>query len=421
MGHGFSSQPPRRDGFNAPPPHPHDAPPYERYRYRQHQPPTIWEAIRQKLALVVIGVLLFIGGVGVTFWNEGRTVKRSQVLEDGLARVTTLTPSSRDGRIPVSWELAESLVHVTERLSVPKPLSDPYFNLVVHAVQLKRVVEMLQWVEHEHSREIRHEDGQTTTESSYDYTQEWRASLVPSAGFNSPGHRNPDKFPLEGQIFQADQVYVGPFSVAPSLRTKIDWFSTHDLSSLHAHLLPMGSKKVENFIYFGFGTPSRPSIGDWRVSFSVAGVGDPVNAETVSAVAKQTSASGDGVASLTAFETPGGDVIDFVYRGPMTKEQIFSSERKSNLVFSWMMRGAGWLLMFIGILSISDLITSIFSGIPLLRDVVAMTSATLALVVSGASSLVVIAVGWCVYRPFFALCCLAVTATPFVIARCRRT
>ena len=60
---------------------------------------------------------------------------------------------------------------MTERLSVPKPLSDPYFNLVVHAVQLKRVVEMLQWVEHEHSREIRHEDGQTTTESSYDYTQ----------------------------------------------------------------------------------------------------------------------------------------------------------------------------------------------------------------------------------------------------------
>lgn len=96
--HGFSSQPPRRDGFDAPPPPPHDAPPYERYRYRQHQPPTIWESIRQKLVLVVIGVLLFIGGVGVTFWNEGRTVKRSKVLEDGLARVTTLTPSPRDGR-----------------------------------------------------------------------------------------------------------------------------------------------------------------------------------------------------------------------------------------------------------------------------------------------------------------------------------
>ena len=112
----------------------------------------------------------------------------------------------------------------------------------------------------------------------------------------------------------------------------------------------MGSKKVENFVYFGFGTPSRPTIGDWRVSFSVAGAGDPVNAETVSVVAKQTSAAGagGGSASLTAFETPGGDVIDFVYRGSMTKEQIFSSERKSNLVFSWMMRGAGWLLMFIG-------------------------------------------------------------------------
>ena len=142
------------------------------------------------------------------------------------------------------------------------------------------------------------------------------------------------------------QVFVGPFTLATSLLSKIDWYSTYDLSRLHSHLLPMGSKRHENWIFFG-DSPTRPAIGDWRVSFLVAGLGDPVNAETVSVVGKQTH-SHDGSTSLSAFQTTNGDLIDFVYRGVQTKEQIFSSERKSNMFYSWLMRGGGWLLMFIG-------------------------------------------------------------------------
>ena len=71
----------------------------------------------------------------------------------------------------VSFELAESLIHVTERLSVPKPVTDPHFNVVVHAAKLKRVVEMLQWVETEHRRDVTNDNGETVTEYSYDYTQ----------------------------------------------------------------------------------------------------------------------------------------------------------------------------------------------------------------------------------------------------------
>ena len=138
---------------------------------------------------------------------------------------------------------------------------------------------------------------------------------------------------------------MGPFSLSPDLVAKIEWFTSFDISRLHAHLLPMGSKRYENWIFFG-ATPSRPAIGDWRVSFDVAGNGDPVNAETVSVVGKQTHRIGEP--SIGAFTTTNGDLIDFVYQGGKTKEQIFSSERKSNLLFSWLMRGAGWLLMFIG-------------------------------------------------------------------------
>ena len=71
----------------------------------------------------------------------------------------------------VTYELANSLVHLTERLSVPKPANDPHFNVMVHAAKLKRVVEMYQWVETEHRREVTSENGDTVTEYSYDYTQ----------------------------------------------------------------------------------------------------------------------------------------------------------------------------------------------------------------------------------------------------------
>ena len=90
---------------NAPPP-PHPPPPHHPHQpppaFQRHSPPpqTICDAIRQKIILVLIGVLLFSGGIGVTFWNEGRTVKRSKSLEEGLSLVTPLKPSQRDGRIP---------------------------------------------------------------------------------------------------------------------------------------------------------------------------------------------------------------------------------------------------------------------------------------------------------------------------------
>lgn len=347
-------------------------------------------------------------------------MKRSKSLEEGLSLVTPLKPSQRDGRIPVSFELTDSLIHMTERLSIPKPVNDPHFNLPVNAAKMKRVVEMFQWVETQHSRDVQDDNGETRTEYSYDYSQEWRTSLIPSNSFASFSHRNPDKFPLEGHLFEAEQVYAGPFSLSRSLLAKIDWFSTYDLSSLKSHLLPMGSKRVDNFIYFG-SAPARPVIGDWRVSFQIAGQGDPINAETISVVAKQSFGVGsDAGPSLTAFETTNGELIDFVYQGVKTKEQIFSSERKSNVMYSWMLRGGGWLLMFIGVLSISDLVTSIFTGIPFLRDLVAMTAFTFALVVSGIASFTVIAVGWCIYRPMFALICFGIALSPLVIARCRR-
>merc|ERR1711942_636199 len=106
---------------------------------------------------------------------------------------------------------------------------------------------MYQWVETEHRREVTNENGETVTEYSYDYTQEWRTSLINSVGFNSPGHMNPNNFPLPGHTFEAEEAFVGPFSLAPSMLAKIEWYSTYDLSRIHAHLLPMGSKRYENW------------------------------------------------------------------------------------------------------------------------------------------------------------------------------
>ena len=103
--HDFTSGSTPHPGGQVPPYPPQPPPPQQQQQhhqnaYRAHRPRNVCDAVREKLVLVLIGVLLFCGGVGVTFWNEGRTVKRSKALEEGLTMVTTLQASPRDGRIP---------------------------------------------------------------------------------------------------------------------------------------------------------------------------------------------------------------------------------------------------------------------------------------------------------------------------------
>ncbi len=90
---------------------------------------------------ILIGLVLFIAGFPVLFWNEGRAVKRYKTLNEGAGVVISL-PEAR-----VLPENDGQLIHVFGRAATDEVVSDPEFEVAVNAIKLKRKVEMYQWKE----------------------------------------------------------------------------------------------------------------------------------------------------------------------------------------------------------------------------------------------------------------------------------
>jgi len=110
---------------------------------------------------------------------------------------TTAIPVAAD---PVDADNEGRLVKVSGRLSVEQPATDPQLGLqAADAIVLIREVEMLQWQEHCNA-------GACTLATI------WSPTLVDSTRFSaSPGQRNPDHFPLQGERFAGKDIRLGAF------------------------------------------------------------------------------------------------------------------------------------------------------------------------------------------------------------------
>ena len=64
-------------------------------------------------------------------------------------------------------------------------------NLHLKCVNLRRIVEMYQWVEYSEVKEV-NEGDKVRRETTYSYSTEWRKDLIQSRNFDKEvGHRNP--------------------------------------------------------------------------------------------------------------------------------------------------------------------------------------------------------------------------------------
>ena len=88
------------------------------------------------------GILLFIIGTVLLFWNEGRTVKVKRALNQA-ADVTVEMPDI--SRIDPQFE--GKMVHAIGDASTAEILSDGLFGISLNAINLSRNVEYYQWTE----------------------------------------------------------------------------------------------------------------------------------------------------------------------------------------------------------------------------------------------------------------------------------
>lgn len=370
--------------------------------------PGYFQRVGSSLCGIGIGFMILIASFPVLFMNEGRAVRTARSLDEGLKMVIPLSD------VGTSYESNNNkLIHLSGKITTELALTDNDFGIRVHATHLKRHVEMYQWLEKEHKREYKEGD-RVRVETTYSYSREWRSEIVKSDRFDNPhNHRNPTSFPVSKYVKSADPVRVGIFQLSPKLKSAIGNYKKIVPRSKPA---ARDDLVILEHYFYRSRDPYNVQVGDLRISFSYAGLStsdesDLGPAHEVSVVARQ-----NGV-FLSSFKTEAGDVLELLYSGIMSAKDIFDSEHATNTMFTWLLRGVGWLMMFISFQIMMDILRQLVSFIPIVRDVVGLATSILAFTFATSLSLTVIAIGWFVYRPMVSLAIFAAAAVPFYLSR----
>ncbi|KAK1161518.1 transmembrane protein 43-like [Acipenser oxyrinchus oxyrinchus] len=381
----------------------------EHVKVTSRKKPGILERMSETAGGMVVGIGLFALSFYILFTNEGRALKTATSLDEGLSQVVPLHDI-----ITVDPENEGRLVHLSGALRTSQPLYDPNYGISIHAVKLKRQVEMYQWVEYEDSREYE-ENGEVKTETKYTYNTEWKSEVINSRNFDKEiGHINPSAMAVESVTVVAPYVSVGPLYLSAGLVEKVDTFK--QLSLVRLSPLDAFVTVYEDSFYHTH-NPRRPEVGDVRVSFYYAGLSgenSPLGpAQVVSIVARQRKDQ------LVPFKTKSGDVLEILYQGALSAQEVFEKEHESNQMKTWALRVGGWLMMVLGISLMTRILHTIVDWLPIVRDLVSLGLRIFAVSVATSLSLLTIAAGWLFYRPLWAVLLTGLAAVPIILTRAR--
>lgn len=354
---------------------------------------------------VVFGVVLLLAAFALLFWNEGRAVERYKTLVEGGGAVISVAADK------VERANEGKLVHLSGRTVSDEVLSDGIFAVRARAIKLIRTVEMYQWAEKSRSETRKKLGGGEETVTTYTYEKRWSERHIDSSSFKHPeGHANPP-MPYASGTVAAATVRLGAFRLPPFLVERLDTTRPLPLSgdAVSAVRLPPQAKIIGDAITIGSAT-GTPNLGDLRVRFSV------VEDSEVSLAAQQRDDT------FQPFQARAGGTIALLQPGLVPAAAMFAQAQQSNTMLTWLLRGGGLLLMFIGF-------RLILAPLPVLGDVVpafgAMVGAGVSLIaglIAAVLSLLTIAIAWVVYRPLLGLGLLAaaIAGTVYIVARLRK-
>lgn len=159
---------------------------------------------------VLVGAGLFVAGIPLLFWNEGRAVKTTKALEEGEA-VCVSVPNVDS----VDALNEGKLIHATGTAVTQDVLSDDLFSgISMKAMKLRRSVEYYQWVETSSTREEKQVGGSVKKITTYSYSTKWVNSPVDSSSFKEPGHNNTVFYQgADDKTIQAENASFGAFTL----------------------------------------------------------------------------------------------------------------------------------------------------------------------------------------------------------------
>lgn len=369
--------------------------------------------LKNSLGGVLIGILMFIGGTILLWWNEGRAVKTSDMLKEGQKNYVEMeNPAVK------SPDMEGQLVHAVALATTTDSLSDGTFNVGAVAVKLHRTVEYYQWIEHEKTVKKDKIGGAQETTHTYTYSKEWTGSPVISGEFKDPDYQalNFVYQNLEDASSAAENVsfgayrlnssQVGSFHNEQPMAVTLDEDLTKQMDKAARDnarafltrgglldLVPDSAAIVHtqgNVVYIGR-NPNVPEVGDVRITFTK---------DMPSKVSLIAKVIGD---TFTYYKAKNGYKLDLLYMGENTAEEMFDSEHATNKMILWLLRILGVIIIIAGLRSIVSIVPTLLKVLPFLGGIVETGLGLVCGIIGLVWSLIVIAIAWLRYRPILGI------------------
>ncbi len=368
--------------------------------YTQTSSKSWFTRLKNSAVGTIAGLMLFLSAFAVLFWNEGRAVDTHKMLQEGAGAVVSISSSNVD---PAN---AGKLVHVSGKTSTKDVLEDPIFGVSLNAIVLRRKVEMLQWHETKKSVTTRKAGGGNETKSTYSYKKDWSENLVDSNKFEyADGHENPASMIFETESWNAENVSLGAFKLTSGQIGNIGGAEKYDLAEENRIKKKIAGKaRVVGGVMF-IGSKAQDKVGDLRVQMEVVYPGD------VSIIAAQ---SGN---SFAPYATKVGGSISMLRTGVKSAAEMFDAAEAANTTLTWVMRFAGFMMMFSGLKMIVRILSVLADIVPLFGSIVRGGTSLIALLVALFLSLITIAIAWVFYRPLISGVLIVAAIGALVLAR----
>ena len=403
------------------------------------------------------GIILFLAGTALLWWNEGRAVKTERMLEEaGSAYVAMENPNKKDA------SLDGELICGTAMATTEDSLSDSQFGVGAKAIALKRRVEYYQWVEHASSSSEDKLGGSQETTTTYSYSLEWVPSPVQSSEFKDPAYqmKNMVLTTYEDSEQYAENVSWGAYKLSKSLISMIS--SREELQlSISEDLLKQLDQSTQTAYerFYGVQKDQQPvqqpvqqqaiidsvrallSDSAKAVLDSLQAVNDSINKQMENANNKKdlkyihqagnvlyfgrvpsSPEAGDVritfevvvPAKVTVMAVVDGDTFkpykakngkrfQTLVMGKKSGDEIIDEEKEVNNIFLWILRIVGALMVIGGLKGIFDFIITILKVVPFIANIIGWGIGVVCTVVGIAWSLIIIAIAWLFYRPLLGI------------------
>ena len=357
------------------------------------------------------GILLFIIGTVLLFWNEGRTVKVKRALNQAEDVTVEMPDISR-----IDPQFEGKMIHATGDASTSEILTDGLFGISLNAINLSRNVEYYQWTEQSKEEKKEKIGGGQEITTTYTYSKKWVSSPVNSSEFADPAYRDTNFVltTIEDNQVVADLVDFGAYKLPPFLK--------HGIRSSEQATPQLTDEMIKEWndllwkrdsaatvavsagqAYFGRDV-NNPDVGDVRVTF-----GYTPTPQTVSILAVVI---GD---TFGEFVAKNGKNVSRIELGAVPAAKMYDAAQKENKIIAWIVRILAVILIIAGLKGIFNFLSTVFAVVPLIRRILAAGINFVCTVVGLIWSLLIFVIAWISYRPALGITFLVIIAALIVL------